>query len=210
PDGKHLVTGGSDGSIYRWDVAGDKPAPPIELGDGIIVASIAVSPDGRLVAAGANDGSVGVWELATSKKIWRTNHHKGMTTAVAFSPDSVHLISGGIDGVVAMWDPEKGSKPANLPGRHNDGALCIAFVHKGTGLITGGGDKTLKFWNFESGHLLRSLPALEAVHALAIPSHDGYVVFAGKGGMVQLVPMPALDVEIITKEEPPEKKLTAP
>jgi hypothetical protein len=209
PDGKHCLTGGSDGSILWWDIAAGTPALTIPLGDSVTVASVAMSPDRKFIAAGASDGSVSLWEVDGGMNVWKTTHHKGGVAAVAFNADGSRLASAGLDGVVALWNPTS-DKPVNLPGKHTDGALSVAFMRKGAGLISGGGDKTLKFWNYDSGHLLRSVPTPDAVHAIAVPTHDAYVLFAGKGGMVQLLPMPLVDVEVIAKEEPPEKKLATP
>jgi hypothetical protein len=209
PDGKHFVTGGSDGSIRWWDISSEKPALTIELGDNLTVVGVAVSPDRRFIAAGASDGSVGLWELNGGKKVWREKHHKDGVTAIAFSADGSRVASAGLDGAVTMWTVD-GGKALDLPGKHDGGALCVAFLKGAPLLVSGGRDKTLKFWNYESIHLMRTLPTPQPVHALAVPDHGGYVVYAGNGGMVELVPIPALDVEEITKEEPPEKKLAVP
>jgi dipeptidyl aminopeptidase/acylaminoacyl peptidase len=71
PDGKQLVTGGSDGTVRLWDLtAADVPASALILrghtgaikGGG--VNTMAFSPDGKRLATGSWDGTALLWNLA--------------------------------------------------------------------------------------------------------------------------------------------------
>ena len=59
----HAVSGGYDGMVRVWDLAG--AAAPRELtGHDGEVEAVAVSGDGRTAVSGGYDGMVRVWDLA--------------------------------------------------------------------------------------------------------------------------------------------------
>jgi WD domain, G-beta repeat len=208
-DGRHLLTGGNDGTLRWWDVNLAEPEKEIEAGDSVQVYCVAVSRDGKLAAAGGKDGSLGVWEIASKKKLWQSKQHRNSVTAVAFSPDSKRIASASLDNSVAVWDADGGARVALFPG-HETGAYCVSFLDKSPGLVSGGHDNTLRFWNLESGLSLRTLSLAASPHCLAVGPGDAFVIVGGAGGMLLAVPRPELDFETIVKEEPPEKKLPLP
>src|SRR5262249_38660794 len=105
PDGKQVLTGGSDGKARLWDaVRAEAAGQPLPLGG--VVTLTAFSPDGRTIAAAASHlvapvwdpaagkvqvreqplGLVGLWDRATGKPIGRPLVHNGEVNALAFSP----------------------------------------------------------------------------------------------------------------------------
>jgi WD40 repeat protein/serine/threonine protein kinase len=129
PDGKQVLTGGSDGRARLWDAAsGEAVGQPLALGGAI--TRVAFSPDGAtLAAAGSHPiapvwdaaagkvqlreqpvGLVGLWERVSGKPIGRPLLHNGEVNALAFSPDSQLLATGS---VVRVTDrQEQGLRPA--------------------------------------------------------------------------------------------------
>ena len=59
PDGKQLLASGSDGDIYRWDLASRKCIERFSNQDGTVTASLAASPSH--FAAGAHSGVVNLY-----------------------------------------------------------------------------------------------------------------------------------------------------
>lgn len=208
-DGKHLLTGGSDGSLRWWDIDKAEPQKAIDLGDSVQIHSLAISRDGKFAAVGCNDGNVGVWELPSLKKVWQTKRHQGTVTGVAFSPDGSRVASASIDKSIAVFQSESGKGVAMFPG-HQGGALCVAFLEKSPGLVSGGRDGSLKFWSFESGYAVRSVSLSGPILCLAVAPTDGYVIAGGSAGMLQMLPMPELEFGSVVKDEPPAKKLAIP
>jgi WD40 repeat protein len=71
-DGLIAVSGGDDGAVRVWDLAGTA-APRVLTGHGVavpavlwgeIVTGVAVSADGRTAVSGGYDSTVRVWDLA--------------------------------------------------------------------------------------------------------------------------------------------------
>jgi serine/threonine protein kinase len=123
PDGKSLITGGSDGVATIWDVSTGKPTRAIETDVKSGGVRVAVSPDGQLFATvGSAMGSIPqVWETATGRKR-RPLRAEGLRAfldhyrTLAFSPAGRLLAAAGSrareakagafeqNGIVTIWD----------------------------------------------------------------------------------------------------------
>lgn len=107
PDGRTLVTGGSDRRLKRWAWGDGKPAATPahdkEAHAGWVEA-VAFSPDGRRLVTGGADRAVKVWDAATLAPIRTLTGHAGFVRDVAWLPDGSAFVSGGEDGTLRVWD----------------------------------------------------------------------------------------------------------
>ncbi len=96
PDGQYLFSGGNDGSLVLWDVAGG-----VELwrfvGHASSVTALAFHPDGRLAASGSSDASVILWDTITGEALCCYTGHATVVLGVTFAPDGKTLFSAGDD-----------------------------------------------------------------------------------------------------------------
>jgi len=101
PRGSQLVTGGSDGEVRIWTLAGEllRALPGHEQE----VRGVTYSSDGALIASAAADDTIRLWNAASGEVIDVLRGHRGAVTSVAFAPDDSALISGGEDGSVRLW-----------------------------------------------------------------------------------------------------------
>jgi WD40 repeat protein len=84
PDGRTIISGGSNGVLAAYDLNGEKLGEFVgHEGD---VIAVAPSPDGRYLISGANDQTVRLWNLKTREPL-------------------VTLFEGS-DGEWAMWTPQ--------------------------------------------------------------------------------------------------------
>jgi len=68
PDGKHLVTAGTDATVRIWDVAGGKPiGQPMRHPSAVQEARF--TPDARLLLTGGQDGVVRTWDAVTGQQL---------------------------------------------------------------------------------------------------------------------------------------------
>lgn len=157
PDGKRVVTGGSDRTLKVWawenGKPADKPTAEVEAHAGWVEA-VAVSPDGGRIVSGGTDTAVKVWDAANLKLLKTLAGHVGFVRDVAWLPDGSAFVSGAEDGKLLVWDAK-------------------TFELRRT--ITYGGA------NEQTGQH----PALSGVHRLSV-SHCGKLLAAagGKGGTV--------------------------
>jgi WD40 repeat protein len=68
PDGKHLVSGGDDGTLKIWEAATGTLLRSID-GIGHFIGAVSYSPDGNYVAAGIYDSTVKIWNVSNGKLV---------------------------------------------------------------------------------------------------------------------------------------------
>jgi WD40 repeat protein len=107
PDGKWLVTGGSDRRLKLWAFTGgkpaDKPTHDIEAHAGW-VESVAFSPDGKFLVTGGADLAVKVWNAADLSPVKTVTGHTNFVRDVAWLPDGSAFVTGAEDGKLLLWD----------------------------------------------------------------------------------------------------------
>lgn len=157
PDGKWVVTGGSDRTLKLWawadGKAADKPTHEVEAHAGW-VEGVAFSPDGKRLVTGGADYAVKVWDAADWSAVKTLTGHTNFVRDVAWLPDGSAFVTGAEDGQLLVWD-----------------AKTFAL----TRTITFGGA------NDQFGQN----PALSGVHRLHI-SRDGKWLAAGGGKAVSV------------------------
>jgi hypothetical protein len=120
-----LVTGGYDGVLTWWDLAGGKKIRSVNA-HGFWSWQMAKSPDEKLIAsvtgqylvggpkyepAPEREPSVKVFDAATGAVVHALPHVPSVQ-AVAFSPDSKLVAAGNLMGEVRVWDVTTGKQVA--------------------------------------------------------------------------------------------------
>jgi WD40 repeat protein len=104
PDGSHLATSGSDGTVKVWDAATAR-APLVLHGHTGAVRGIAFSPEGaRLASVASSDKTIRIWDTTTGQETLTLKGHSDSVISVAFSPDGHRLASASADGTIKVWD----------------------------------------------------------------------------------------------------------
>lgn len=109
-DGATLISGGYDGRLIWWPIAGEKPQPirTIEAHNGW-VRCLATSPDGKLLLSGGNDRLAKLWNLADGTLIREFSGHDSHVYSVAFHPSGQFALSGDLRGHVHQWHVATGA-----------------------------------------------------------------------------------------------------
>lgn len=107
PDGKWVVTGGSDRRLKLWPFADGKPADnptyDIEAHTGWVEA-VTFSPDGKFLLTGGADMAVKVWNTAGHSPVKTLTGHVGFLRDAAWLPDGSMFVTGAEDGKLLVWD----------------------------------------------------------------------------------------------------------
>ncbi len=149
PNGKDLVTIGSDNSVELWDLATRRHRTLVKPNEDSIV-SAAISADSQTLALGITiKKRAKIWLLALSDGKSQGDplvspYQESMYTALAFSRDGASLASAGWDSGVTLWDLSR-RKPRGEPLDHLN-VLTLAFSPNGRLLASGGKDSTIQIW----------------------------------------------------------------
>jgi WD40 repeat protein len=108
PDGKSIISGGSNGYLAAYDLRGRRQGNYI--GHESDVWALATSPDGRLLISGAQDQTSRLWNLATRELIV-TLFHGTDGEWVIWTPQGYYTGSPGADRFVG-WQINKGPSRA--------------------------------------------------------------------------------------------------
>jgi WD40 repeat protein len=159
--GKWLLGGGLDGSIRRWDIAGDAPVerPRLTGHDGWVQA-LAVHADGRRVFSADTWGGLRAWPYAEAepKPLWSVAEaHDGFVRQLAISPDGRMLASCGRDARVRLWEADTGKTADDLP--HPEDVFSVAFHPDGKSLATGDLRGVIRHWDLTTRKISRELDA---------------------------------------------------
>ena len=155
PDGRSLLTAGTDGRILRWSV-GEKPRTSKKTGEirpiaGSGVASVAYSSDGALLASGHSDGPVRLWLGKGGGRVAEMTGHTGSVRSVAFSPDGQYVVSAGSDkNSIRVWDVAAKSEAWSISG-HTGEVTGAAFIGSHQHIASASLDGTVRLWRWTSG-----------------------------------------------------------
>jgi len=105
PAGDKLASGGSDKSVFMWDVkSGSALGMCPEHKGGVF--GVAISPDGKTLASGCGAETIKLWNVdQVAKGSWASaSYHKSVIRSLSFSPDNRTLASGSEDKTVKLWN----------------------------------------------------------------------------------------------------------
>jgi len=107
PDGKQVVTGGTDETVRVWETSTGKPLKMLE-GQSRPVNALAFSPDGKILATAGGGRFKGknnllLWNTATWEILKTIEAHDARVTDVDFSPDGTQVVTTSYDKSVRLW-----------------------------------------------------------------------------------------------------------
>jgi WD40 repeat protein len=181
PDGKQIVTSGSNGEIKVWDLASRTELFTLTGHEGHIYA-LAFSPaeGGSYLASASGDGTAKIWDLDTRQIILDLRGHMDEIFSIDFSQDGDRIVTASIDGTARVWDAINGQLLLTFTG-HEAPVLWAQFNPDGTRIATAGEDVTVRVWDAASGQELYTLSDFLIFGTGAAFSPDGKIL-ATNGG----------------------------
>lgn len=152
PDGKRIVSCGSDNTIRIWDAeTGKQIGEPLE-GHTYSVYSVRYSPDGKRIVSGGYGGMIKIWDAETGKQICRRfRGHTEWVNSVCYSPDGKQIVSGSDDGTIRIWNVETGKQIGGHLEGHTDSVNSVCYSPDGKRIVSGSDDNTIQIWDAKTG-----------------------------------------------------------
>ncbi len=184
-DGRWLASGGDDGTLRLWDVAGRREAHRFEGHNGQ-VSACGFSADGCWLVSGGEDGAVRLWDVAGRREAHCFEGHTGWVSACGFSADGRWMVSGGADGAVRLWDVA-GRREAHCFEGHTGWVSACGFSADGRWLASGGEDGAVRLWDLagrREAHCFEGHTG--AVRACGFSADGHWLASGGDDGAVRL------------------------
>jgi RNA polymerase sigma factor (sigma-70 family) len=161
PDGRQIVSMGSENTIRLWDTASGKKIR--EFGRFSSVISVSLSPDGKTLAGVVKDDQtweLRLWEVATGQVRKRRPQPGKQILPSAFSPDgkilavAVGELNGNKPCDIQLWDADASKEIRTLRG--HKGWAWFTFAPNGKTLVSWSFtdslvDGTARLWDVNSG-----------------------------------------------------------
>ena len=156
-DGKHVVSGGTEGKIRRWRVEdGEEVGTPMDAGS--TVYDIAVSQDGQWIVSGTRSGGiVTVWDAESHSKVSELKAHDRQVRAVDVSPDGTRIATGSDDTTLCVWSPSTGERLLG-PLEHAKQSVAVKFSPNGRLIATASWKSDVRVYDGQNGGLLVEFP----------------------------------------------------
>jgi WD40 repeat protein len=182
-DGRLLVSGSSDHSVWLWDAhTGDLLARSAEGNEGghiNTVASVAFNPKTDQIASVSWDNTVRLWQPIHKNNKWELKRvdtlagHSNSIWATAYSPDGKWLATGASDKTVILW---KVNQPNQIgtPIAKMDGEIwALAVSADGKQFSAGDITGNIRVWDVNGSALKSSRTLIHTGGVLALAySHD--------------------------------------
>jgi WD40 repeat protein/serine/threonine protein kinase len=205
PDGRTVLTGGTDRAGRLWDAATGRPrGEPLRHQNH--VTAVAFSPDSRTALTASLDLTAQQWDAATGEPIGQRMLHAGPVIAATFSRDGQVIATGGwvaaldrksqtlqpVGGEARLWQACT-SQPLGPPLPHPKPVWDVAFSPNDRLLLTGCEDTKARFWLAATGRLIGKPLAHEGNVRDVAFSPDGRTALtasAGDSGRARLWDVP--------------------
>lgn len=148
-DGRHIATGGKDGTVTLWDAASRKEVRTF-TGHSRPVMAVVFAPKGDYLVSGSMDQTVRIWSTDDAKKVESFKLKDGgeptdALTCVAISPDEKWIAASGWDKRIHLW--EKSSKNESVLPTEQGAVFGLAFSPDSKRLASGSQFGTVHIWD---------------------------------------------------------------
>lgn len=124
-DGKGLITGHQDGSVFLWSM-NEAAATPFAHGHTERINSLAIAPATNLAVSGSTDATARLWDLSSCRPVGTIRGAEGQVRISDIAEDGEHLALLHGDSTVRIWD-KTGNCLATIPFSKYDRPISAHF-----------------------------------------------------------------------------------
>ena len=127
PDGRLIVSGGSDKTVRIWDVDTGEEVKTLYGHTGSVL-SVGFSPDNRRIVSCSEDGMIKLWDASTGEEVITLNGNGGIVHSAAFNPQNNRIASGYDHALVEVWEAPENIPELPKPRDSETGSLIACFT----------------------------------------------------------------------------------
>jgi WD40 repeat protein len=182
-DGKRIVAGGADGTVYIWDGSGSRSLFALRAHRSDIWR-LALHSDDRHVVTASSDATLRVLDVRQGNLVVRLRGHRREVLSVVVRGS--RAISGSSDHALISWDLTRGQPLYRLEG-HGDVIDEVDLDRSGRFAISVSRDATVRLWNVPQQKQLAVFYADHPIRSLALSPGGRTVVAGDDGGQVHFL-----------------------
>jgi hypothetical protein len=103
PDGRTVVAGGWNGTLYFTDLATGRITRTVKAHSNTI-SGLSFTAEGKTLVSASLDRTVKLWDVASGRETRTLTGHTAQVYALAASPDGTMLASGDLGGTLRLWE----------------------------------------------------------------------------------------------------------
>jgi WD40 repeat protein len=177
---------GINGELTLFDLAANKPLPPLESEVPPSYHCAAFSPDGLTLALGGRNGHLALCSLET-RQAETTLKGSSPIHALAFTPDGRTLAAGRANGKITLYRRDGDGWQEQAVLEHGALVRSLAFGREGRLLASAGDNRAAVLWDVAGGKQQALLEGhLERVQSVAFTLDGRTLATGGSEGYVAL------------------------
>jgi len=188
PNGRHLVSAGSDHTLRVWDVPTAREILVL-IGHEAPVRFCRFLGDGVRIVSAAIDGTLRIWDLRDggARFTLPARISEAPKPKVAVSVDGVLVAApcSEDENALCVWESSTGTEKIRLTG-HAGKILACDFSPDGRRLVTASADGTLKVWTLDRGRSVELAGHEGPVITCAFSPDDVRIASGGHDGAVKV------------------------
>jgi WD40 repeat protein/DNA-binding SARP family transcriptional activator len=149
PDGRRVVTGGTDGRVLVWDAATQREVARLDGGHGPVRAA-RYAPGGDRIVIGFDDGTVAETDGSLGALRELAPRNGQAVQSIAVTGDGRHVAAASADGTVLVLATDASGRTLRLAG-HKGPVLGVDVSADGTRVASAGEDGTFRLWDGSGG-----------------------------------------------------------
>ena len=183
PDGKYILTGGTDGTVILWDVMTGLTVKRLRVSWRPVLSVAFLPGEKRFLTCSYSDegGTIRVWDLAAdSCRIIKIPHMIFYNIPVVVTPSGTEMLVCTYNNSVEILDIRSGKCVGTLE-EHTGIVTQVVCSRDGRYFLTGSEDRTAKLWDVKSQKCLHTFPrARSSVTSVDISTNGRYCLIGSE------------------------------
>ena len=180
PKNLMLLSGGTDCSVFLWDIRYFLPINHFDHVHQEAVTSLSFSEDSSIFLTGSFDGKVHMWDSMSLNSLKTSSFNRNIPIAKA-SFIGRYIYCSCLDSKILLWDAkEVKSVPIKTYSGHlNENFSCDSVADKSGIIVSGSEDGAAYVWNLNSEELLSKLNLFKRNRVVnSVAYQNGLAAFA--------------------------------